>query len=167
MKTLTSYCEWFCRAMTMVSMTVVVLLALPITYEATARAFGNPTIWVFEITMYALIVAGFLANPVAMRSGAHFRVTILFKLYPGLSPYLNVFSLLMTLLFSVMLIGAGSYFVWYSYTNDILSASLLEVPLWIPQLALPLGGLGLFVQTLALLITGKEPGEGEPQEVGD
>lgn len=163
----TTYCEQFCRVMTMVSMAVMVLLALPITYEATARAVGQPTIWVFEITLYALIVAGFLANPASMRSGAHFRVTILFNLFPHLRPYLNIFSLLMTLVFSLMLIGAGVYLVWYSYSNAILSATLLEVPLWIPQLAIPLGGLGLFFQTLALLIAGKEPGEGHPAEVGD
>ena len=51
--------------------------------------------------------------------------------------------------------AAGSYFAWYSFSNDILSDSLLAIPLWIPQLAIPLGGLGLFLQTLVVLITGQ------------
>jgi C4-dicarboxylate transporter DctQ subunit len=150
-----------CRAMTAVSVTLVALLALPITYDAVMRMTGHPTIWVFQITLYAFMAAGFLANPAAMKSGAHFRVTILHKLFPHLRRALDVFALLMTLLFSVILIGAGAYFVRYSWINNIFSDSLFEVPLWIPQLALPLGGLGLFLQTLAMLISGEAPGEEE------
>jgi C4-dicarboxylate transporter, DctQ subunit len=160
-------CRWLCNAMTSVSVVLLMLLALPITYDATARAFGHPTIWVFEVTMYALIATGFLANPVATRSGAHFRVTLLHKLFPRWRRALNVFSHLMTLLFAAILVGAGIYFVWYSWSNGIRSATLLGVPLWIPQLALPVGGVGLFLQTLAFLLTGEEPSEEDSQGVGD
>lgn len=167
LKSLAAGCYSLCRVMTGVSLALILLLALPITYDAIMRAFGHPTIWVFEVTVYALIAAGFLANPVAMRSGAHFRVTILQTLFPRWRRALNVFALLMTLLFALILIGAGVYFVWYSWSNAILSATLLEVPLWIPQLALPIGGLGLFLQTLALLLSGREPGEDETDIIGD
>ncbi len=167
---LTTGCASLCRGMTTVSMAVLLMLALPITYDATARAFGHPTIWVFEVSVYALIAAGFLANPVALRTGAHFRVTILHKLFPRLRRALDVFALLMTLLFSMLLIGTGFYFVWYAWHNHILSATMLEVPLWIPQLALPIGGVGLFLQTLALLLSGQSPGEEEDvaaESIGD
>jgi C4-dicarboxylate transporter DctQ subunit len=162
-----SFCVSLCRAMTTISMVIIALMALPITYDATMRAFGHPTIWVFEVTLYALIAAGFLANPLSMKSGAHFRVTILSQLFPSLRRALNIFSLCATMLFALLLIGAGVYFVWYSWTNNILSATLLEVPLWIPQLALPLGGVGLFFQALVLLIQGEEPGQDEAEAVGD
>ncbi len=152
-------CTPVCRAMTAVSTATVLLLALPIAYDATMRYFGRPTIWVFETSMYGLIVAGFLANAAAMRSGAHFRVTVLMKAFPRWRRALNLFSLAMTLLFALLLTAAGCYFVWYSWSNDIVSATLLEVPLWLPQLALPLGGLGLFLQTLLMLLTGEEPSE--------
>lgn len=152
-------CLLICRAMTVVSVALVLLLAVPIAWDVVMRLFGRPTIWVFETTMYALIAAGFLANAAAMRTGAHFRVTVLMKAFPRYRRALNLFSLSMTLLFAVILTAAGCYFVWYCWANRIVSATLLEVPLWIPALALPLGGLALFLQTLVLLITGEEPSE--------
>lgn len=158
---LVALCRNFSWALTTLSMTMTALLALPITYEALMRMAGHPTLWVFQITLYVFIAAGFLANPAAMKSGAHFRVTILMTLFPRLRRPLNMFALFMTLFFSLVLISTGVYFVHYSWSNDIVSAALFEVPMWIPQLALPLGGLGLFLQTLALLITGKAPGEEE------
>jgi len=149
------------RVMTVASVAIVMALALPITYNALLREFRHPTIWAFEITEYALIVAGFLGNPLAMKSGAHFRVTLLLEWFPRLRPALNAFSLLMTLVFALFLIGTGTYFVWYSWSNHILSGTILNIPLWAPQIGIPLGGLGLFLQTFVLLITGREPGEGE------
>lgn len=156
-----SGCLAICRAMTAVSVVLVALLALPITYDALMRMAGHPTVWAFQITLYIFIAAGFLANPAALKSGAHFRITVLHHLFPQLSRALNIFAMLMTLFFSVVLIGTGAYFVHYSWTNDIVSAALFEVPMWIPQLALPLGGLGLFLQTLVLLLSGEAPGEEE------
>lgn len=155
-------CTAFGRAMTVISVAVVLLLALPIAYDVTMRFFGRPTLWVFEISMYALITAGFLANAVALRSGAHFRVTVLMKLFPRWRRALNLFSLSVTLIFALILTAAGCYYVWYSWTNAIVSATLLEVPLWIPELALPLGGLALFLETLVMLVTGAEPSEDVP-----
>ncbi len=152
-------CRWVCGAMGVVAMTIVALLALPITYDATMRTFGFPTIWVFEVSLYALIAAGFLANPLSLKTGAHFRVTILYRLIPGISKVLNIFAMLMTLTFAILIVWAGSYFVHYTWSNSIRSDSLFAVPLWIPILAIPIGGLGLFLQTLIMLLTGEEPGE--------
>lgn len=143
-----------CQGMTVAAMVLTALLPLPITYDALMRATGYPTIWVFQITLYAFIAAGFLANPAAMISGAHFRITVLHTLFPRLRRPLNIFAMLVTLVFSVVLIGTGTYFVHYSWADGIVSASLFEVPMWIPQLAIPLGGIGLFISTLVILIRG-------------
>jgi TRAP-type C4-dicarboxylate transport system permease small subunit len=116
------------------------------------RAGSRPTIWVFEVTLYGLIFLGFLGNTLALQKGAHFRVQLLCQVFPKLKPTLDFFSKFMTLLFSVLIFTSGLYFIWYSVTNSIVSASLLEIPMWIPQLAIPLGGLGLFFETLSQLI---------------
>jgi C4-dicarboxylate transporter DctQ subunit len=157
--------EWICQVMTMASMALLGILAFPIAFDATMRALGHPTLWVFEATLYIFIAAGFLGNALAMGSGAHFRVMLLAQLFPRIQPALDWLALLLTLLFAVLLIGAGSYYVWYSWSNAIVSATLLEVPLWIPELALPVGGLGLFLQTLIHIAEGRMPeGEYDAQE---
>ena len=142
------------KAMTAVSMVLMLVLCLPITYEAVARSFGYPTIWVFETTLYAFIFLGFLGNALAIQAGAHFRVTLLPDLFPRFARAFDLVAIFATLGFALLIIAAGLYFAHYSWTNDILSATLLEVPLWIPQLAIPLGGLGLFLQTLVVLLRG-------------
>ncbi|MEZ5843878.1 MAG: TRAP transporter small permease [Hyphomicrobiaceae bacterium] len=151
--------------MTATSLLLMALLCLPISYEAIARAFNAPTIWVFETTLYAFIFLGFLGNALAVRTGAHFRVTVLCELFPAQRWMLDVLAKLATLAFAVLIIASGIYFMSYTISNRIVSASLLEIPLWIPQLAIPLGGLGLFLETLIQLITGETPGE--HQVVGD
>lgn len=153
------------RGMSFVSIALMIVLCIPITYEAIVRAFGQPTIWVFETTLYAFIFMGFLGNALAVRTGAHFRMTLLVELLPRYRWLFNLIAHLTTLAFALLIIAGGAYFVWYSWTHTILSATLLEIPLWIPQLAIPIGGLGLFLQTLVVLVTGQEP---EPAHaVGD
>ena len=159
-------CVKLSHVMTMVSVFLVLILSVPITYEAIVRSLKHPTIWAFEVTTYLLIAAGFLANPVSARSGAHFRVTMLRKAFPKFTRALDTLAHGATLLFALILTGTGSYLVLYSWSNHIGSGTLLGTPLWIPQLSLPLGGLGLSLQTLAFLLTGEGPDE-EPDAFGD
>ncbi len=153
------------RIMTAVSIVLMIALCIPVTYEAVARAFNSPTIWVFETTLYAFVFLGFLGNALAVQTGAHFRVTLLIELFPTRRRLSDLFAQFMTLAFAALIIASGIYFMWYSISNKIVSATLLEVPLWIPQLAIPLGGLGLFLETLVQMITGEGPAE--HQVVGD
>ncbi|MCB1757574.1 MAG: TRAP transporter small permease subunit [Gammaproteobacteria bacterium] len=147
--------EFIGKVMTAISIVLMIVLSIPIIYEAIMRAFGHPTIWVFETTLYLFIFLGLLGNALAVRTGAHFRVTLIRELLPQWRRAFDLIAGIMTLAFAVLIMASGSYYIWYSWTNDILSASLLETPMWIPQLAIPLGGLGLFLQTLVSLLTGE------------
>ena len=60
-----------------VGIAIVGLLPFPIAYDAVARSFGHPTLWVFETTLYVLVAAAFLANGMTLAGGAHFRITML------------------------------------------------------------------------------------------
>lgn len=143
-----------CAMMSLVAISLVAFLAIPITYNAIARMFGHATTWAFQITLYVFIAAGFLANPAALRSGAHFRIKMIHAFLPRMGRALDIFAMLMTIGVSLVLMAAGGAFVFYSWSNHIYSASIFEVPLWIPESAIPIGGLGLFLQTLLLLING-------------
>lgn len=146
------------------SVALVLLMALPIAYEAMSRAAGYPSIWVFEITVYTLIAAGFLANSVALRHGAHFRIEMMLHLFPNHVRAFNVLALVATLFVAIAVVWAGWVLVEYSLANAIRSDTLLSVPLYLPQLAIPLGGLALGLEAAAMLIAGDYPlhsGEGE------
>ena len=154
------------RGMTAVSIALMILLCVPITYEAVARFFNAPTIWVFETTLYAFILLGFCGNALAVQSGSHFRVVMLREVFPSKRRMFDLIAQLSTLAFGFLIIATGSYFVWYSASNAILSATLLEVPLWIPQLAVPLGGIGLVLQTIVQMATGEAPA-GDAHGIGE
>lgn len=138
-----------------VSIFLMMGLCLPIAYEAIARAFGAPTTWVFETTLYAFIFLGFLGNVLAVQHGSHFRVTALLDAFPSRRKMFDMIAQLSTLLLALLILSAGIYFVFYTASNSIVSATLLEIPLWIPALAIPIGGLGLLTQTLTNMITGE------------
>ncbi len=146
--------NWIGEMMNHIAVMVVSFLAFPICYDVVARAMGHPTIWVFEITLYALGASAFLANAAALKDGAHFRIAILSKLFPKLKKRIDQFALLVTLAFGVVLMVSGGMFTWRSFVDGVRSATLLSIPLYVPQSELVLGGLALVVQSLAMLLTG-------------
>lgn len=147
-----------------VAAAIVMLLAVPVVYDAVARDFGHPTTWGFEVTLYALIAGAFLANAQALRHGNHFRVRVLIALFPRAARWFDWLAWGTTLVFGAVILVAGAMFVQYSYANDIRAPTLLGTPMWIPQSALPLGGLALVLQSAALLLGGRA-GHAEPEYV--
>lgn len=148
------------RAMAWCGIGILGILPFPIAYDAVARAMGHPTIWVFEVSLYALIVGGFLSNALALGTGSHFRITMLEQLWPRTRPWLDWFSMLVMLAFSLILIYASARFVQYSWSFDIRANSLLSTPQYLPQLGLPIGGLALALQTIAQMLRGRMPEHG-------
>ncbi len=157
--------EAIARAMAWVGIAIVGLLPFPIAYDAVARSLGHPTLWVFETTLYALVAAAFLTNGMALASGSHFRITMLGHFWPRARKGLDIAALLVTLAFALTLIVASARFVQYSWDFNIRSNTLLSVPQYLPELALPLGGLALALQTLAHLLRGAMPAE--PDETAE
>ncbi|MFZ5559061.1 MAG: TRAP transporter small permease subunit [Pseudomonadota bacterium] len=157
-----AFARWLQRigqVMSVAAIAVIALLAFPIFYDALARKAGAPTIWVFDVSQYALIAASFLANAYALKHGNHFRVQILLSAYPRARRALDDLALLTTLGFGVVILAAGGMLTHYSYANAIRSASIFDIPLWLPQLMVPLGGLALVLQSLAMLILRESPSE--------
>ena len=145
------------QALGLAAIAVIALLAFPIFYDALARKVGVPTVWVFEVSQYALIAGMFLANAYALRHGNHFRVELLLTLLPRHGRRLDDQALGVTLVFGAIVAIGGGILVHYSYTNGIRSASLLNTPLYLPQSTIPLGGLALVLQAAAMLIRRESP----------
>lgn len=131
---------------------IVSLLAFPMIYDVAMRTAGHPTIWAYELTVYALVTATFLANADALREGRHFRVTALLKGSRRRVLFFDRVANGATLAFGLILVAAGCEFVHMAYVRDQHSATLLFVPLYYPRAAVPLGALGLTAQALANLM---------------
>jgi C4-dicarboxylate transporter, DctQ subunit len=151
--------EAFARALAWIGIAIIGLLPFPIAYDAIARSFGRPTIWVFETSLYAFVIAAFFVNGLALATGAHFRIIMLGHLWPHAKKAIDFAVLAVTFAFALTLIVASARFVQYSWQFDIHSNTLLSVPEYLPELALPIGGLALAVQTLVQFLRGTMPGD--------
>ncbi len=142
---LTRLTRWLCAA----AAVVAVLLPLPVFYEVVMDQLQQPPIWVFELTGYAIIMIAFAASGYALKTGHHFRVTLLPDRYPVLDVPLQRLAGLLELGFGLMLLVAGAVQAFGAWQEGTTSDTLLSVPLAWPQLAFPIGGLAIAVQGLA------------------
>lgn len=95
---------------------------------------------------YSIAAALFLALPETLRRGEHIRVTLLLQnASPRVRAWLSLWSLASGLALSVYLAFFAGKLVWVSYITHDVSQSSDVTPLWIPQLSMALGCLGLAV----------------------
>ena len=145
---LSAISQWVCFA----GAAVIALLPFPILYEIVLDKLQRPPDWVFEISGYAMIALALAASGYGLRTGHHFRVTILLDAFPKFAPFLDRFSGFLQLAFGIVLTIAGWNQAHSSLVQDLRSATLLGVPQFWPQLALPIGGVVIALQGLATLL---------------
>lgn len=119
----------------------ILAIAAIVMYEVVARfAFDAPTVWVQECAVYLLIALAFLGLAPAQQQGEHIRIDVLLrKLPPRVRFALEVFTCLAIALFAGVATWGGSQMVQQSLRFGRRSLTLLAVPVWIPQLLLPIG----------------------------
>jgi C4-dicarboxylate transporter, DctQ subunit len=120
----------------------VVLMTGMIFYEIVSRAiFNSPTIFATELSIYSLIGSCFFGSGYALRTYSHITVDLLTNAVPvRVKNILEVISNMLGLLFSVIFTYYSVLHVQGTYTIGTTSSSLLRVPMYIPEMLLPIGG---------------------------
>ena len=136
------------QAATLFAGLCILATALIIVYEIIMRGvFHAPTEWVLEISVYLILTAGFLGLSVAFRQQAHVRVDFITeRLSPRTQCILEILTTFLSALFFLVFITESADLVDASLAFHKLSPSSLRFPLFIPQLALVLGGTLLFLE---------------------
>jgi TRAP-type C4-dicarboxylate transport system permease small subunit len=125
-------------ALAMVAAFVTVMLSI----ASRQLAFNIPGLDAYA--GYAIAAALFLALPETLRRGEHIQVTlVLQKAPPGWRKALEYFSLTAALALSAYLAFFACKLVWVSKQTNDVSQSADATALWIPQLAMALGCIGL------------------------
>jgi C4-dicarboxylate transporter, DctQ subunit len=125
---------------------IFIMLATAMTfYEVVSRSFFNkPTIFATELSIYAVIGSCFFGAGYALRTFSHITVDLLTNAVPPkVQNVLSIISNLLGLLFGVLFTWYGIHHVQGTYSLGITSSSLLRVPMYLPELLLPIGGLVL------------------------
>lgn len=130
------------------------LIGVIITYEVIARAgFLAPTIWGEEMSRFFLIWATYLAAAYVLLNRKLIAIDMFVKRFPPKIQLLcETFSLVIIGIFSAVATFYGGLTVIDSIEIGRATATMLALPLWMTELAIPVGFGLLLLQTIAELI---------------
>ena len=150
---------------------VIWALAALILYDVAMRTLNVPVLWAAEISVYAMIALAFLGAGATQQADGHFRVTFLRDISPPRWRIaFDLVSAAMTLLLAVLFTLGAIYAVSFSLKLGFKTSTLLQIPVWILQSFVLLGGVFLTLAALQELIMlavhGRRDGA-ETQPAGD
>jgi C4-dicarboxylate transporter DctQ subunit len=121
-----------------------------ITYEVIARyVFLAPTTWAEEISEFFQIWATYLAAAYVLKHNDLIRITFLLdRAKPGIRRLLESISLLAVAVFCLVAIWYGMEILLESIEQNRHTATILGVPKWATESAIPLGALMLLMQAV-------------------
>lgn len=133
---------------------LTVVMGVVVCYAVVARyLFNKPVGWSEEISTYLMMWGAFLGAAYTMQTDGHIGVDIICrKLSPRAQYWLNVAKYLTGIAFLLVLTVKGYEDCALSYQLNQVSIGELAVPMYIPQLALPLGSALLTLQILEKLV---------------
>lgn len=140
--------------------TALVLIAVIIIVQVVARVASIQVPSADEFAGYALVATGFLALAPTYRRGEHIRVGLVVEKLAGRPRRLIEIAVLMA---CIVMSGWATWwvgrFVWDSYRFNDVSQGLVAVPLWIMQIAMPIGLGVLVIAFLDDLVTSLRGGD--------
>ena len=135
--------------------TILLTIFVIVQYEVVMRyGFNAPTYWTNEVSTFAIAWVGFLGAGYVLRIGRQLEIDIVTSRLPASAwRWLGSATDLLAGVFCALITVLSYDFVNISHMIQASSASELDVPLWIPYLALPIGfgilTLELFVRLAA------------------
>lgn len=131
----------------------MILLLIMVLLSILGRQFGFHVRGTDAYAGYMMAGAGFFALAHTLKRGEHIRVTLLLAaMKPTLRRRFEVFSLAAAVLLSGLLAWFSIQLAVQSYTIHDISTGNDATPLWIPQLAMAIGTLILFIAFIDELI---------------
>ena len=125
-----------------------------ISYSVIRRyVFGAPVAWTDELVGYLLVASVMLAAGDALFGGEHISVDILTeRLRPSgkrIAALIGLFTVAVT---AVLLLVEGIGTVEFSHQVGLRSNGYLALPMWMPQLLVPIGALLLLLAAIVSFV---------------
>ncbi|WP_044033069.1 TRAP transporter small permease [Roseobacter denitrificans] len=148
------------RALCAIGAVLMAATGAMLTYEVIARYFFiKPTIWAAELSQLCLIWGCFLALPHLLVLRRHITVNAVTNLLPERAQKVcAAFALVAIIVFSSIVAFYGWHIFYDSFSRGRTTGSLLNLPVWIAELSVPVGFGMLALQGLVELI--RLPGAG-------
>jgi len=141
-------------AMGTLSAVFLVLTACIVTYEVIVRFLRMPTIWTFDVSIYLILAAMFLAAAYTAKENGHIHVDfVTSRLSGGTRSILEVITTSWTVLFCIVLLYSASKMLHDSIVYSRSAETYLGAPLAIPHGAFALGLAVLTLQLIKITVT--------------
>jgi C4-dicarboxylate transporter DctQ subunit len=134
----------------------IILTTFMIFYEVVSRGmFNHPTIWSTELSIYAIMGSCFFGSAYAVRTYSHITVDLLINnVNDRIKTLLAYLSNALGLVFSIIFTFYGFHHVMKTMELGITSSSLLRVPMYLPELILPVGGVLMCLAFILQIVDG-------------
>lgn len=121
-----------------------------LTYEVLARyVLTMPTTWAAELSQLCLIWGGMLGMTWILKTNRHVAVDVLTDtLSPGGKRIAQMIAMSFVAFFSAVVTWKGGEIFWDSFVRGRTTGSMLDLPTWVTELAIPFGFGLLFIQAL-------------------
>lgn len=127
------------------------------------RAFGASLSGLYELATFLVVWAIFMTAGIGIQRNIHVRVDILPLICPPkLALTLQILSTLATAFISLVLCYSGYMLVEESLLFGDRTIGTISIPMWIPQLIMPIGGVLMLFHSIAHLIETLQKG---PQRI--
>ena len=127
----------------------VALIAGIIVVQIVCRELGYQVRGADDFTAWSVAASIFFALAYTFKKGGHIQVTLIIDRLRGRSARAaSLLSLFVGTMVTGMLTLSAANLVYDSYQFEEVAQGLLSVPMWIPQIALLLGALLLFLAVL-------------------
>ena len=115
--------------------------------------FGHSMVGADEIASFAVIWSVFFTASIAVKRNLHVRIDIIFTVVPPkIARVLDIFGTVLSFLFAAYLTYSGAFLAYESWFFGEMTMTMLRLPLWIPQLIIPLGGFLIAVRLLQRIV---------------
>lgn len=143
---MTRLLDTFYRTLLCLGAAFMIATLLAILLGPAGRQFGFNIPGLDAYAGYSIVAALFLAMPATLRNGDHIRVTLVLNRLTGTARKIaDYWCLLSASGISLYLAYYSVQLVLISYETHDVSQSSDATPLWIPQLAMAIGSIGLFI----------------------
>ena len=131
-----------------------IILTFSVIYEVIARSiFNKPTIWSLEIVTYMISCIAFFCSAYVLRINKHLEINLFTKILPNkIRFFFDLVANIIALIFCFIAFYYGCKLINLSYILGVVSVSELRVPLWIPQMTVPIGFFALFLEFLIRIL---------------
>ncbi len=127
-----------------------VAIGLMVSYDVTLRyVFNAPTKWALEISEFLLLWATYLAAASVLRHRQNIRITLLYDVLGATGRRVcDTLALLIIAMFAAVAVVHGLDIVYDSVAQGRRTSTMLQVPKWMTEAAIPLGFGLLLAQAL-------------------